>query len=211
MATVKFKLNATVYSPALAKYEEIVLQAADRFDLSTKNRLAFFLAICCHESRGFTTFTENLNYSGEALWRMFRRHFSSAAEAMTYHRKPEAIANRLYSNRGGNGSEKSGDGWLFRGRGPIQTTFHDNYDQAATVLGMPAILKTPDIVADPKLGILVSGVFWMKNGLNKYADANNFIAANGAVNLGNPRASRSSILGIEDRELWLKKVLTNLR
>ncbi|WP_437558221.1 lysozyme inhibitor LprI family protein [Acidithiobacillus sulfuriphilus] len=40
---------------------------------------------------------------------------------------PEAIANRAYGNRYGNGEVESGDGWRYRGRGMTQFTFKDNY------------------------------------------------------------------------------------
>jgi putative chitinase len=47
----------------------------------------------------------------------------------------------------GNGDEKSGDGWKFRGRGALQLTGKDNYTAFAQHLQKPEILTTPDLVA----------------------------------------------------------------
>ena len=40
--------------------------------------------------------------------------------AAPYNRNPEKIANLVYADRMGNGSEASGEGFKFRGRGCIQ-------------------------------------------------------------------------------------------
>ncbi len=47
----------------------------------------------------------------------------------------------------GNGNEASGDGWKFRGRGPIQLTGKSNYTLFAQDIGRPDVLTNPDIVA----------------------------------------------------------------
>ena len=44
----------------------------------------------------------------------------SEAEAEPYARNPEKLANKVYSGRMGNGSEASGDGWKYAGKGCIQ-------------------------------------------------------------------------------------------
>ncbi|VFS40942.1 Predicted chitinase [Serratia liquefaciens] len=56
--------------------------------------------------------------------------------ARGYVRRPEKLANRAYANRGGNGPEASGDGWRYRGRGLIQTTFKNNYRAAGNAWGL---------------------------------------------------------------------------
>lgn len=96
------------------------------FGIDGPYRLSHLLGQSAEESENFTVFTENLNYSGEALWSLFHTHFTSAQEAMTYARQPERIANRIYANRLGNSDEASGDGWLHKGEGAIQLTGADN-------------------------------------------------------------------------------------
>ena len=93
----------------------------------TPQQMAMFIAQCGHESMSFWRTTENLNYSADALWTIFKNHFENRAEAGKYHRQPEKIANRVYANRMGNGPESSGDGWRYRGRGYLQVTGRANY------------------------------------------------------------------------------------
>jgi putative chitinase len=114
------------------------------FDDITPLRLAHFLAQCDHESGGFRYVVENLNYSAEGLIKTFGKRFAGVAER--YARKPEAIANRAYADRLGNGNESSGDGWRYIGRGYIQITGKDNYKHAGFCLGRN-FLENPDLVA----------------------------------------------------------------
>jgi len=65
--------------------------------------LADFLSQCGHESQGFTAVVENLNYSAAALLATWPKRFAGVAEQ--YARKPEAIGNRAYANRMGNGKD----------------------------------------------------------------------------------------------------------
>ena len=109
-----------------------------------KPQLAHFLGQTHEETGGFTVLSENINYSAEALINLFGTHFKDLAEAKTYERKPEQIANRIYANRMGNGNEVSGDGWLFRGRGCLQTTGKNNYSLFSKYIGK-------DCVANPDL------------------------------------------------------------
>ena len=114
------------------------------FDDITPLRLAHFLAQCDHESGGFKHVVENLNYSVDGLIKTFGKRFIGVAER--YARKPEAIANRAYADRMGNGNEASGDGWRYRGRGYIMLTGRDSYNHAGFCLGRN-FLENPDLVS----------------------------------------------------------------
>jgi putative chitinase len=142
--------------------------ARDYFKL-TNNQAAHFFGQCAHESGGFKVFSENLNYSDKGLNGIFKKYFPTIASTAGYARKPEKIANKVYANRMGNGSEASGDGWKYRGRGPIQLTGKDNYTAFAADVKRPDVLKNPDLVVG-ELAFESALWFFRKNGLLAVAD-----------------------------------------
>jgi putative chitinase len=142
--------------------------AKDYFKLSTA-QAAHFFGQCAHESGGFKVFSENLNYSDKGLNGIFKKYFPTIASTAGYARKPEKIANKVYANRMGNGPESSGDGYKFRGRGPIQLTGKDNYTAFAKDIKRPDVLTNPDIVAT-ELAFESALWFFNKNGLFAIAD-----------------------------------------
>lgn len=146
----------------------------DKFGVNTPLRLANYLAQMNHESNGFRIRVENLNYSEQALLSVFGKYFTDMpgtgkALAKSYARKPEAIANLVYANRMGNGPTESGEGWLFRGRGPIMLTGKSNYARYSKVAGFDFV-KEPDKLAELNPGVKCSLWYWQTNGLNELAD-----------------------------------------
>lgn len=117
-----------------------------KYEINTPLRLAHFLAQCDVGSATFTKLEENLNYSGVRLYQVFKTHFKNQTEANSFAKQPQRIANRVYSNRNGNGSEESGDGWLYRGRGLIATTGKYNYGRLMKALDVDFISR-PELVA----------------------------------------------------------------
>ncbi len=136
----------------------------------TNNQAAHLFGQCAHESGGFKVFSENLNYSAEGLTKIFKKYFPTIASTAGYARNPEKIANKVYANRMANGSESSGDGWKFRGRGPIQLTGKENYTAFAASVNRPDVLTNPDIVAN-ELAFESALWFFNKNRLFAIADA----------------------------------------
>ncbi len=120
-------------------------ETAAEFGITTNLRLAHFLAQCALESTGFTATVENLNYRAARLMQVFPKYFRGVDTA-AYANNPEKIGNRVYANRMGNGSEASGDGFKFRGRGYIQLTGKNNYTSFSTFVGEDCIAN-PDLVA----------------------------------------------------------------
>lgn len=122
------------------------LKLAMAYYKMTPERAAHFFAQTSHETGGFKLFTENLNYSVKGLQSIFGKYFPGNLEE-SYARKPEKIASRVYANRLGNGDEASMDGWIFRGRGAIQTTGKSNYKAFADSIKKPEIMTNPDLVS----------------------------------------------------------------
>jgi putative chitinase len=114
----------------------------------TPERAAHFFGQTAHETGNFKAFSENLNYGAKGLLGIFRKYFPTEELALQYERNPEKIANRVYGSRMGNGDEASGDGWKFIGRGALQLTGKDNYKAFSDYLKNPAIMQTPDLVAN---------------------------------------------------------------
>lgn len=138
-----------------------------RFRIDTPERLSHFLGQCSHESGEFKVVKENLNYSAEGLLKIFPKYFN-AANVNNYARKPAAIANKVYSNRMGNGTEASGDGFKYSGKGFIQLTGRSNYSAFDAYVD-DAIIENPDLVAT-KYPLLSAAWFWNTNKLNAIAD-----------------------------------------
>ena len=145
-----------------------VFSIVEKFNISNHLRLAHFLSQCAHESGNFKVLTENLNYSADGLLKIFPKYFRDKQIAESYARQPEKIANRVYSNRMGNGDEASGDGFKFRGRGYIQLTGKDNYKQFGAFIGED-VVANPDLVAT-KYPLTSAAFFFDKNGLWKICD-----------------------------------------
>ena len=141
---------------------------ASKFNINTPLRLAHFLAQCGHESGGFKVTSENLNYSAKGLMGIFKKYFPTQALAESYQRQPQKIANKVYASRMDNGSEASGDGYKFRGRGYIQLTGRANYTSFGKAINED-IANNPDVVSG-KYALLSAAWFWSKNGLNTLAD-----------------------------------------
>jgi len=122
-------------------------KTACKFFGFTPERGAHFFGQTEHETGGYKLFVENLNYGAQGLNTTFKKYFPTLESAKLYERNPEKIANKVYASRMGNGDEKSGDGFKFRGRGALQTTGKDNYTLFAQHIQKPEIITTPDLVA----------------------------------------------------------------
>lgn len=161
-----------------------------KYNINTSQRVASFISQCAHESLNFTVLEENLNYSEQALLRVFPKYFRDR-DPSSYARKPEAIANIVYANRMGNRSEKTGDGWAFRGRGVIQLTGANNYTAFSKYIGK-SIQDTTKYLGT-KQGALESACwFWETNGINEAADTGDVKRVTKIINGG--------YNGLEDRQ-----------
>ena len=120
-----------------------------------------FLAQLAHESYFLKYKIEGFNYSSKRLLVLFNKYFKGMDQKTlkSYQRSPK-ILNRVYANRMGNGSEESGDGFKFRGRGFIQLTGYNNYK----LFGFE---KFPHKVAENYYSWLVSFHYWSIHKIDK--------------------------------------------
>lgn len=142
--------------------------AAAEFGIATSRQIAAWLAQLAHESAQLGHVAENLNYSATGLLGNFKKYFSEE-EAYSFAHRPEAIANRVYANRMGNGPETGGDGWKFRGRGLIQITGRENYRLCGSAIALD-LLAHPEALEQDEPAACSAAWFWWQRGLNALAD-----------------------------------------
>lgn len=147
----------------------LVLDQLKARDAGGRNSQIAAAATIMVETGKFRPITENLNYGAEGLRKTWPSRFPSPSIALAYQRQPERIANYVYANRNGNGPEESGDGWLYRGRGLIQTTGRANYAAAQAALGFD-LLAQPDLALDVEIAAEIFGWYWTTNSLNQAAE-----------------------------------------
>lgn len=199
------------FAPSLGNNVTELVQILNDSSVNTPLRLAHFLAQVAHESVLFSKTTENMNYSAEGLKVTFSKYFPTPDIRAQYARQPEKIGNRAYANRNGNGSELSGEGYLFRGRGYLQLTGKGNYsDYSRNTYGDDRIVKNPKLLAEPVDAMKSSLWYWTNNNLNKWADADDILAVSRAINLGNP-LSKGTPNGLDDRKKYLTKAKALLK
>ncbi len=174
----------------------------NQYGVNTPLRVAHFMTQIQAESN-LKPITENLNYSYESLLKVFKKYFSSVT-AKKYARNPEKIANRVYANRMGNGDEKSGDGWKFRGRGFLQTTGFDNYKALSDYTGN-CYVQNPDLLLNEADAIIAALYYWKVNNLNKYADIDDIDKVSDKVNIGRPTTAYGDAHGFKNRKAYLQE------
>ncbi|MCA8031638.1 glycoside hydrolase family 19 protein [Burkholderia arboris] len=129
---------------------------------------------------------ESLNYPPSRLIEKFSYFKRHPAEAEQYGRTSshpadqEAIANRAYEKRNGNGAFSSGDGWKYRGRGLIQITGRRQYEKfnewhRENSQGWPSeaslnFVENFELVGQAKYATRSAAGYWVDNRLYEVAD-----------------------------------------
>jgi len=165
-------------------------------DIRLPLRVPHFMGQTLMETGGLSSksLTESLSYSTpQLIMSTFKSRFADLADAARYVRRPEALANRAYANRNGNGNEASGDGWRYRGRGIIQLTGRGNYAGIGRVLGLD-LEAQPELAASAEWALPCAAAWWQLNGCNGLADTDDVRAVTRRVNGG--------YHGLEERRLW---------
>lgn len=152
--------------PMSGKYADKMLpglnETMERYQINTKLRIAAFIAQVGHESGQF----------------VYLKELGNNAYLAKY--DTGSLAKRL-----GNTPEADGDGQKYRGRGLIQITGHDNYLSCSKGLfGDDRLLKTPELLEEPRYASLSAGWFWDSRKLNQFADMSAFETITRRINGG---------------------------
>ena len=159
-------------------YLQPLNDAMAAYGINSLARASAFIAQIAHESGEFQFMQE--------LW--------GPTAAQKGYEPPSNLARRL-------GNTVKGDGFRFKGRGPIQITGRSNYQKYGTLLGID-LISEPERAATPEVAFAIAGLFWQRNGLNALADAGSFRAITQRINGGQN--------GAADRERFFKLAKTVL-
>lgn len=163
-----------------------LVKYGSKFGLDRRSRQAHFVAQVAHESGRFRF--------NQEIW-------------------GPTTAQQRYEGRRDLGNTQRGDGYRFRGRGPIQLTGRANYRSftkwcRANIGDAPDFEREPDAVAEPPWNFLAAVAYWdafnpTGRSLNVYADQNNIEAVTRKINGG--------LNGFKDRcELYTRTALAFL-
>jgi putative chitinase len=146
------QITAARWSPAFAMLlKGDALSAGDA-------ELDDFLGQVLHECNFLERLEEGLNYSTPGrLMAVWPSRFPSLESERPYLRNPEALANKVYGGRMGN--VEPGDGWKYRGRGPIQLTGRDNYAATGAAIGVD-LVGNPGLMTTPAVGLEATIRWW---------------------------------------------------
>lgn len=191
-------------SGRLRQWYPALVAAMEGNGISTPNRLTYFLANVAEETGQLQAREENLNYSADRLIAVFPSMFGANPQAAHELARlgPEAIGNYLYADahrppgyRMGN--VHPGDGWKYRGRGPMQITGRNNYRQFFRAVGLPDD-SDPDLLLQPAYGSKSAAEYWSRKGCNELADAGEFTKCVIRINGGTT--------GLASRWAYLKRL-----
>ena len=197
----EFKFNFTLEhlkqmvpgNPYIDHWFHALCEILPDYEIDTPQRVAAFVAQCAHESGGFKAIKENLNYKSATLRKLFSKYFPDDLIAEKYASLPnkqEAIANRIYASRMGNGPESSGDGYKYCGRGLIQLTGKDNYTRYAQSLEI-SVEEASEHLTTFEGCVQSAAWFWEANNLNQWADKGDILTLTKRINGGT--------IGLDDR------------
>ncbi|MDF0490042.1 glycoside hydrolase family 19 protein [Sphingomonas sp. H39-1-10] len=108
-------------------------------------------------------------------------------------------AQKRYEGRADLGNTQPGDGFRYRGRGIFQTTGRGNYEDLATRIKIDVVAH-PELLEEPHNAVLSACDYWTVNKLAQWADADDTLAMSRAINLGNPRSTRTPN-GLAERQV----------
>ena len=135
------------------------------YDLSPEEG-AHLLGQVVHETGSFKYMKENLNYSVEAMMKVWPSRFPTEESAEPYARNPKALAEKVYFGRMGNDTPSMAS--LYIGRGAIMITGYYNTKAFAADMGKPEVINDPSLL-EKEYAFDTAIWFFNSNGLFKLA------------------------------------------
>jgi putative chitinase len=135
------------------------------YDLSPEEG-AHLLGQVVHETGSFKYMKENLNYSVEAMMKVWPSRFPTEESAEPYARNPKALAEKVYFGRMGNDTPSMAS--LYIGRGAIMITGYNNTKAFAADMGKPEVINDPSLL-EKEYAFDTAIWFFNSNGLFKLA------------------------------------------
>jgi putative chitinase len=136
------QIMPTLTASKLSAYWPFLNEAMEKYQINTPLRAAAFLAQLAHESGELKYFEE--------IW-------------------GPTSAQKRYEGRADLGNTQPGDGYRFRGRGPIQLTGRANYKKYGELLGVD-LVNNPDLASSPEYAFQTAALYWKSTGCNGLAD-----------------------------------------
>jgi putative chitinase len=134
--------------------------AMSEYGINSAARASAFLAQLAHESGEFRWMEE--------IW--------GPTTAQRRYEPVSELAKRL-------GNSQPGDGYRFKGRGPIQLTGRANYQRFGKLLGIDLVAQ-PELAAKPEVAFRIAALYWSSRGLNELADREDFREITRRINGG---------------------------
>ena len=171
--------------------------------LSSRHRLLYLVSNVEHECGGFTikNLTENIYYTAQRMAEVWPSRFSSAAAVRARYGVAAGwqlkAFDDIYGGRMGN-RPGTHDGSTFIGRAGPQVTGRDGYETVGKMIGID-LVNEPWRAAEASLQPAICAAFWSWKGLNRFADAGDFLGCVKAWNGGtNGLADRRSLMAGND-------------
>ena len=115
------------------------------YDFSPE-RGAHLLGQVVHESGTFRYTRENLNYSVDAMMKVWPSRFPTEESAEPFAKNPKALAENVYFGRMGNDTKEKASSYI--GRGFLQLTGYNNVRSFASDMRVPEVLENPQLLEE---------------------------------------------------------------
>ena len=164
------------------------------YELSPE-RGAHLLGQVVHESGTFRYTRENLNYSVQAMMKVWPSRFPTEESAEPFAKNPKALAENVYFDRMGNDTKEKASAYI--GRGFLQLTGYNNVRSFASDMRVPEVLDNPKLLEED-YAMETALWFFKKNNLWKICDE--------GVNDDTIKRLTKRITGLDHRVKETKKI-----